>query len=45
MSEMDLILAAAAGSVILALCATLWALHQRRLAQDRIELNPVAGAW
>ena len=37
MSEMDLILAAAAGSVILALCATLWALHQRRLAQDRIE--------
>ena len=37
MSEMDLILAAAVGSVLLALCATLWALHQKRLSQDRID--------
>jgi signal transduction histidine kinase len=37
MSELQLILSASAGSVLLALCATLWALHQRRLGQDRIE--------
>lgn len=30
MSELELILAAAAGAVLLALCATLWALAQRR---------------
>lgn len=37
MSELDLILAAAAGAVLLAICATLWALAQRRHGQGRID--------
>ncbi|MBP9756887.1 MAG: PAS-domain containing protein, partial [Phenylobacterium sp.] len=37
MSELDLILAAAAGAVLLAICATLWALAQRRQSDARIE--------
>jgi len=37
MSELDLILAAAAGAVLLAICATLWALAQRRHGQGRLE--------
>ena len=37
MSSHQLILAAAAGAVSLAICAVLWALAQRRLAQDRID--------
>jgi hypothetical protein len=36
MSPQDLILAAAAGAVCLAICATLWALVSRRSAQARI---------
>ncbi|WP_309604399.1 PAS-domain containing protein [Phenylobacterium sp.] len=36
MSAHQLILAAAAGAVSLAICAVLWALAQRRRAQDRI---------
>jgi len=38
MSELDLILAAAAGAVLLAICATLWALAQRRHGQGRIDV-------
>jgi hypothetical protein len=37
MSALQLILAAAAGAVSLALCAVLWALAQRRRAQDRVD--------
>lgn len=37
MSSPQLILAAAAGAVSLAICAVLWALAQRRQAQDRVE--------
>jgi signal transduction histidine kinase len=37
MSPPDLILAAAAGAVSLAICAVLWALAQRRQAQDRVD--------
>ena len=37
MSPPELILAAAAGAVSLAICAVLWALAQRRHAQDRVE--------
>ena len=36
MSELELILAAAAGAVLLALCATFWALSQRRQSHRRI---------
>jgi signal transduction histidine kinase len=36
-SGADLILAAAAGAVSLAICAVLWALAQRRQAQDRVD--------
>lgn len=50
MSEMQLILAAAAGAVLLAICAVLWALAQRRqgearMAQLRRQINALkAGA-
>jgi signal transduction histidine kinase len=37
MSPPELILAAAAGAVSLAICAVLWALAQRRQAQDRVD--------
>ncbi|MDO8799379.1 ATP-binding protein [Phenylobacterium sp.] len=37
MSELDLILAAAAGAVLLAICATLWALAQRRQSDDKLD--------
>ena len=37
MSPHELILAAAAGAVSLAICAVLWALAQRRQAQDRVD--------
>src|ERR1700759_2254746 len=37
MSAFQLILAAAAGAVSLAICAVLWALAQRRQAQDRVD--------
>src|SRR5579859_4919664 len=37
MSAFQLILAAAAGAVCLAICAVLWALAQRRQAQGRVE--------
>jgi len=37
MSPHQLILAAAAGAVSLAICAVLWALAQRRQAQDRVD--------
>jgi signal transduction histidine kinase len=37
MSAHQLILAAAAGAVSLAICAVLWALAQRRQAQDRVD--------
>ncbi len=37
MSAYQLILAAAAGAVSLAICAVLWALAQRRQAQDRVD--------
>src|ERR1700750_3050094 len=37
MTSPQLILAAAAGAVSLAICAVLWALAQRRRAQDRVE--------
>src|SRR4051812_4750473 len=37
MTAHQLILAAAAGAVSLAICAVLWALAQRRRAQDRVD--------
>ena len=37
MTSHQLILAAAAGAVSLAICAVLWALAQRRQAQDRVD--------
>ena len=38
MTSHQLILAAAAGAVSLAICAVLWALAQRRQAQDRVDV-------
>ena len=38
MSENELILAAAAGAVFLALCAMAWALHERRRSDARLEV-------